>query len=60
VLHTLTDANFLGYGCVMLSDCCATSSPAFCTEATIWNVKKCFGFVATSMQLADALNGASL
>ena len=46
VLHTLTDANFLGYGCVMLSDCCATSSPAFCTEATIWNVKKCFGFVA--------------
>jgi nicotinamidase-related amidase len=60
VLHTLTDANFLGYGCVMLSDCCATSSPAFCTEATIWNVKKCFGFVATSMQLADALNdGAS-
>ncbi|SAK66508.1 isochorismatase hydrolase [Caballeronia arationis] len=57
VLHTLTDANFLGYGCVMLSDCCATSSPAFCTEATIWNVKKCFGFVATSSQLAGALQG---
>jgi nicotinamidase-related amidase len=57
VLHTLTDANFLGYGCVMLSDCCATSSPAFCTEATIWNVKKCFGFVATSAQFADALQG---
>lgn len=55
VLHSLTDANFLGYGCVLLSDCCATSSPAFCTEATIWNVKKCFGFVSDSTQLLQAL-----
>ena len=45
VLHSLTDANFLGYGCIMVDDCCATTSPDFCTEATIWNVKKCFGFV---------------
>jgi len=55
VLHTLTDANFLGYGCVMLEDCCATSSPAFCTEATVWNVKKCFGFVTDSTQVLQAL-----
>jgi nicotinamidase-related amidase len=60
VLHTLTDANFLGYGCVMLTDCCATSSPAFCTEASIWNVKKCFGFVADSLQFAAALKGAAV
>jgi nicotinamidase-related amidase len=58
VLHSLTDANFLGYGCVLLEDCCATSSPAFCTEATIWNVKKCFGFVTGSVQLLDALSAA--
>ena len=55
VLHTLTDANFLGYGCLMLSDCCATSSPDFCTEATIWNVKKCFGFVTDSAAVRQAL-----
>lgn len=55
VLHTLTDANFLGYGCVMLEDCCATSSPAFCTEATVWNVKKCFGFVTASSRVLEAL-----
>lgn len=55
VLHTLTDANFLGYGCVMLEDCCVTSSPAFCTEATVWNVKKCFGFVTRSAVVLDAL-----
>ena len=56
VLHSLTDANFLGYGCVLLSDCCATTSPAFCTEATIWNVKKCFGFVSDSGCVRQALN----
>ena len=48
VLHSLTDANFLGYGCVLVEDCCATTSPDFCTEATVWNVKKCFGFVTDS------------
>lgn len=58
VLHSLTDANFLGYGCVLLSDCCATSSPAFCTEATIWNVKKCFGFVSDSTRLLEALTSS--
>ena len=57
VLHSLTDANFLGYGCIMLEDCCATNSPAFCTEATVWNVKKCFGFVTGSAQLVAALEG---
>lgn len=55
VLHTLTDANFLGYGCVMLEDCCATSSPDFCTQATVWNVRKCFGFVTGSTQVLAAL-----
>lgn len=55
VLHTLTDANFLGYGCIMVTDCCATTSPDFCTEASIWNVKKCFGFVCDSANLHDAL-----
>lgn len=55
VLCSLTDANFLGYGCVLLEDCCATTSPAFCTEATLWNVRKCFGFVADSHAVFDGL-----
>jgi ureidoacrylate peracid hydrolase len=49
VFCTLTDANFLGYGCIMLEDCCATASPEFCTQASIWNVKKCYGFITLSM-----------
>jgi len=55
VLCTLTDANFLGYGCVLLEDCCATTSPAFCTEATLWNVRKCFGFVTDSHEVLRRL-----
>jgi len=55
VFCTLTDANFLGYGCVLVSDCCATTSPSFCTEATIFNVKKCFGFVSDSGAILRAL-----
>ncbi|HEY6355145.1 MAG TPA: cysteine hydrolase [Burkholderiaceae bacterium] len=55
VLHSLTDANFLGYGCVLVEDCCATTSPDFCTEASVWNVKKCFGFVTDSGKILKAL-----
>jgi nicotinamidase-related amidase len=59
VLHSLTDANFLGYGCILIEDCCATTSPHFCTEATIWNVKKCFGFVTRSEKIIAALAAAA-
>jgi nicotinamidase-related amidase len=55
VLHSLTDANFLGYGCILVEDCCATTSPDFCTEATVWNVKKCFGFVTDSNAVIASL-----
>jgi nicotinamidase-related amidase len=55
VFCTLTDANFLGYGCVLIEDCCATSSPAFCAEGALWNVKKCFGFVTDSADLLASL-----
>ena len=55
VMASLQDANFLGYGCVLVSDCCATTSPDFCTEATLFNVKKCYGFVTDSASLTDAL-----
>jgi hypothetical protein len=55
VMCTLTDANFLGCGCVLLEDCCATTSPSFCTEAALWNVRKRFGFVANSDEVLSSL-----
>jgi len=55
VLCTLQDANFLGYDCVLVDDCAATTSPAYCTDATLYNVKQCFGFVARSAALIERL-----
>lgn len=55
VLATFMDASFRGYDCVLLEDCAATTSPAYCTEATLYNVRQCFGFVAHSSGLVQAL-----
>jgi nicotinamidase-related amidase len=53
VLCTLQDANFLGYDCVLLEDCSATTSPDYCFAATLYNVRQCFGFVARSEAFAQ-------
>ena len=55
VLCTLQDANFLGYDCILLEDCCATTSPDYCVSATLYNVRQCFGFVASAKSLFDPL-----
>ncbi len=55
VLGTLMDAACLGYDCVLLTDCCATTSPSYCWDATIYNVKQSFGFVADGADLRKAL-----
>lgn len=54
VYHTLADASFLGYDCVLLKDCAATSSPDYCTDATLYNVKL-MGFVADSTSVTQQL-----
>jgi nicotinamidase-related amidase len=51
----LADANFLGYDTLMVGDCTATTSPAFCWEATLYNVKQIFGFVVQSPTILEAL-----
>jgi nicotinamidase-related amidase len=58
VLHTLADANFLGYDTIMLEDASATTSPDFCMAATLYNVRQIFGFTATTAALVAALTGA--
>jgi nicotinamidase-related amidase len=55
VLCTLQDANFLGYDCVLIEDCAATTSPQFCWDATLHNVRQCFGFTADSAALLKGL-----
>ncbi|GAN54351.1 cysteine hydrolase family protein [Tanticharoenia sakaeratensis] len=55
VLSTLTDAACIGYDCIMLDDCAATTSPGFCADATRYNVRQCYGAVATGADLITAL-----
>jgi nicotinamidase-related amidase len=52
---TLQDASFLGYDCLLVTDCTATTSPDYCWQATLENVKQCFGFVVERRALLDAL-----
>ena len=55
VLHTLADANFLGYDTILLEDCAATTNPDFCREATLLNIRQIFGFTVTSAALLESL-----
>jgi nicotinamidase-related amidase len=57
VLATLVDAACIGYDVVLLEDCAATTSPEFCWEATVYNVRQCFGFTARAADLVAALGG---
>lgn len=58
VMTTLQDATFLGYDVLMLDDCVATTSPAYCMEATRYNVKLLFGFMTDSKALLTGLAGS--
>lgn len=55
VLATLTDAACLGYDVVMIEGASATTSPAFCYDAAVYNVRQCFGFTTETPALIAAL-----
>jgi ureidoacrylate peracid hydrolase len=56
VYATLMDANFHGYDTVLLEDCTATTSPACCMEATLFNIRFAFGFTAVSKDLLSGID----
>jgi nicotinamidase-related amidase len=55
VLNTLTDAANLGYDVVMLEDAVGTTSPSYCMDATVHNVRQCYGFTTTATAITTAL-----
>ncbi|TVQ57757.1 MAG: cysteine hydrolase [Rhodobacteraceae bacterium] len=57
VLHTLADANFLGYDTVLVEDATATTSPDYCLQATLYNARQIFGFTTTAAALSAACEG---
>ncbi|WEQ51639.1 cysteine hydrolase [Komagataeibacter oboediens] len=56
VMATLQDASCLGYDCILLEDCAATTSPDFCAQATVYNVRQCFGFVTSGDECLRAMH----
>ena len=58
VMTTLEDASFLGYDTILIEDASATTSPDYCVQAVLYNVKLLFGFVIRSAALLAALSGA--
>lgn len=52
----IRDACYLGYFPILISDAVAPAGPPYTQEATIYNVKLCFGWVATAADLVTALN----
>lgn len=55
VMTTLEDASFLGYDTILIEDGTATTSPDYCVQATLYNVKLLFGFVTRSDAILSAL-----
>jgi nicotinamidase-related amidase len=55
VMTTLEDASFLGYDTILVEDCTATTSPDYCVQAVLYNVKLLFGFVTRSDAILTAL-----
>ncbi len=54
VYGTFIDAVTLGYDCILLSDCCATTSPEYCTQMVHFNAAR-NGFVTTADELRRAV-----
>lgn len=48
VLATLQDAHFHDYNPILVEDACATASPEYCTQSTVYNAMNCWGFVTSS------------
>lgn len=59
VLATLTEAAGLGYNVIFVEGASTTTSPDFCYDATVYNVRQCFGFTTSVDSLLHAVPSSS-
>ena len=52
---TIRDAYYRDYFCILVSDATINQGPAFTEEATIFNVKACFGWVTTTENIVKTM-----
>lgn len=55
VMTTLEDASFFGYDTLLVEDGAATTSPEFCVQAALYNIRLLFGFTLKSEALLKML-----
>jgi nicotinamidase-related amidase len=55
VMTTLEDASFLGYDTILIEDGAATTSPDYCVQSTLYNVRLLFGFTTRSDAIISGL-----
>lgn len=55
VSGTFTDAFSKGYDCILLNDCCGTTSPAYAQQCIEFNAAHTYGFVVGSKDLAQGV-----
>ncbi len=58
VLATMQDAGFLGYDCILIEDCAATTSPNYCVRAVKFQIRGMYGFIALSRSILSAIDTA--
>ena len=56
VVATMQDAGFLGYDCILIDDCAATTSPDYVVRAVKFLIRGMYGFIARSGDIARALD----
>lgn len=54
---TIRDAYYHEYFCVIVSDAAINTGPQFTQEATMFNIKACYGWVTTTESVLKALSG---
>jgi ureidoacrylate peracid hydrolase len=59
VYSSLIDAACLGYDVVFVDGASATTSPAFCHDATLYNTRQCYGFSTADDDLLGALRSVA-
>lgn len=55
VLATMQDASFIGYDCILVDDCAATTSPDYCVRAVKFQIRSMYGFIARSTAIIRAI-----
>ena len=57
VESTVRDAYFLDYFPILVSDATSNAGPSITQQATLWNVREAFGWVATTEDVLKTLSG---